>query len=232
MAFHLSVPSPTLAIASRWPSLPTASRGEGLRILLAAAMTYVVLIGVSPALAEDVAPDQVAASQMMEDLMYGRGPVGGPFTLTDQNGQKRSDTDFRGKLMIVYFGYTFCPDVCPADLMAITQALDALGPLADGVQPIFITVDPARDNKVLADYVTAFHSSLIGLTGTPEEIRKVANAYKAFYARVPGERDGDYAIDHTGIIYLMGRNGAYLGFMPPQTGAEKLTEVLRKYLSR
>ena len=77
-----------------------------------------------------------SAAQMMDDLMYGRGSVGGPFTLTDQNGKQRSDTDFRGKLMIVYFGYTYCPDVCPTDLMAITQALDALGPAAEGVQPV------------------------------------------------------------------------------------------------
>ncbi len=134
------------------------------------------------------AEEQPSAAQMMDDLMYGRGTVGGPFTLTDQTGRQRSDSEFRGKLMIVYFGYTFCPDVCPADLMAITQALDALGPAAEGVQPIFITVDPERDTKVLADYVSAFHHSLIGLTGSPEEIRKVANAYKAFYAKVPGER--------------------------------------------
>ena len=182
--------------------------------------------------AEDSPPDQAAAAQMMDDLMYGRGTVGGPFTLTDQDGRQRRDSDFRGKLMIVYFGYTFCPDVCPADLMAITQALDALGPAVEGVQPIFITVDPERDTKVLSDYVRAFHKSLIGLTGTPEQIRKVANAYKAFYARVPSTRDGEYAIDHTGVIYLMGRGGEYLGFMPPQTGPEKLTEVLRKYLSK
>jgi len=184
------------------------------------------------ATAEDTPPDQATAARMMDDLMYGRGTVGGPFTLTDQSGRQRSDSDFRGKLMIVYFGYTFCPDVCPVDLMAIGQALDALGPAADGVQPIFITVDPERDTKVLAEYIRAFHKSLIGLTGTPEEIRKVANAYKAFYAKVPGTRDGDYAIDHTGVIYLMGRNGEYLGFMPPQTGPEKLTEILRKYLAK
>jgi protein SCO1 len=184
------------------------------------------------ATAEDTPPDQATAARMMDDLMYGRGTVGGPFTLTDQSGRQRSDSDFRGKLMIVYFGYTFCPDVCPVDLMAIGQALDALGPAADGVQPIFITVDPERDTKVLAEYIRAFHESLIGLTGTREEIRKVANAYKAFYAKVPGTRDGDYAIDHTGVIYLMGRGGEYLGFMPPQTGPEKLTEILRKYLAK
>jgi len=178
------------------------------------------------------AEEQPSAAQMMDDLMFGRGTVGGPFTLTDQTGHKRSDSEFRGKLMIVYFGYTFCPDVCPADLMAITQALDALGPAAEGIQPVFITVDPERDTKVLGDYVAAFHHSLIGLTGSPEAIRKVANAYKAYYAKVPGEREGEYSIDHMGAIYLMGRNGEYLGFMPPQTNPDRLTEVLRKYLAK
>jgi cytochrome oxidase Cu insertion factor (SCO1/SenC/PrrC family) len=182
--------------------------------------------------AADTPPDQATAAQMMEDLMYGRGQVGGPFTLTDQEGQARSDRDFRGKLMIVYFGYTFCPDVCPADLMAITQALDALGPGANSIQPIFITIDPERDSKVLAEYLRAFHKSFVGLTGSPEEIRKVANAYKAFYAKLPPARDGEYAIDHTGMIYLMGKDGEYLGFLPPQTDPAKLTDVLRTYLAK
>ena len=178
------------------------------------------------------ADEQPSATEMMEDLMYGRGSVGGPFTLTDQNGQKRSDSEFRGKLMIVYFGYTFCPDVCPADLMAITQALDALGPSAEGIQPLFITVDPERDAPLLKDYVAAFHQGFIGLTGSPEEIRKIANSYKAYFRKVPRERKGEYSIDHTGVIYLMGRDGEYLGFLPPQTAPEKLTEVLRKYLAK
>jgi len=177
------------------------------------------------------AEQQPSAAQMMDDLMYGRGTVGGPFTLTDQTGKQRSDTEFRGKLMIVYFGYSYCPDVCPTDLMAITQALDALGPAAEGVQPVFITIDPERDTKVLADYVSAFHHSLVGLTGSPDEIRKVANAYKAFYVKVRDARNGDYSIDHAGVIYLMGRHGEYLGFMPPQTNPDRLTEILRKNLA-
>src|ERR1700733_9735791 len=197
--------------------------------LIAALFAFV--ISVDATRAEDTPPDQAAAARMMDDLMYGRGTVGGPFTLTDQNGRTRSDSDFRGKLMIVYFGYTFCPDVCPADLMAITQALDALGPAADGVQPIFITVDPERDTKVLGEYIAAFHHSFVGLTGSPEEIRKVANSYKAFYAKVPDQGSGGYSIDHTGVIYLIGRNGEYLGFMPPQTNPDRLTEILRKYLA-
>jgi protein SCO1/2 len=186
------------------------------------------LIGASVAVAED----QPSAAQMMDDLMYGRGPIGGPFTLTDHTGRARSDSEFRGRLMIVYFGYTFCPDVCPTDLQAITQALNALGPLAAEVQPIFITIDPERDTKVLAEYVSAFHPSLIGLTGSSAEIRKVANAYKAFYTKVSDERTNEYSIDHSGVIYLMCRNGEYLGFMPPQTGPERLTEILRTYLAK
>jgi cytochrome oxidase Cu insertion factor (SCO1/SenC/PrrC family) len=178
------------------------------------------------------AAEQPSAAQMMDDLMYGRGSVGGPFTLTDQTGKQRSDTEFRGKLMIVYFGYTLCPDVCPTDLMAITQALDALGPAAEGVQPVFITIDPERDTNVLADYVSSFHHRLVGLTGSPDEIRTVANSYKAFYVKVQDERSGEYSIDHAGIIYLMGRSGEYLGFMPPQTNPDRLTEVLRKNLAR
>jgi cytochrome oxidase Cu insertion factor (SCO1/SenC/PrrC family) len=196
----------------------------------ARALIVVASLFISGGLA--AAEEQPSAAQMMDDLMYGRGTVGGPFTLTDATGKPRSDSEFRGKLMIVYFGYTYCSDVCPADLMAITQALDALGPLADGVQPVFITIDPERDTKVLGEYVRAFHHSLLGLTGSPEDIRKVANAYKAFYVKVPDAQGGDYSVDHTGVIYLMGRGGEYLGFMPPQTSPERLTEILRKYLAK
>lgn len=177
------------------------------------------------------AEEQRSAAQMMDDLMYGRGPIGGPFTLTDHMGRRRSDTEFRGKLMIVYFGYSYCPDVCPTDLMAITQALDSMGPLAARVQPVFITIDPERDTMVLAEYVSAFHPSLVGLTGSPEEVRAVATSYKAFYAKVQGERRGEYSIDHAGVIYLIGSDGKYLGFLPPQTNPDRLAEVLRKNLA-
>jgi protein SCO1/2 len=177
------------------------------------------------------AAEQPTAAEMMDDLMYGRGSVGGPFTLLDQDGKPRSDSEFRGKLMIVYFGYTFCPDVCPTDLMAITQALDALGPEAASIQPIFISIDPERDAKAMREYMSAFHKSFIGLTGAPDDIRKVANAYKAFYVKVGDATTGDYAIDHAGVIYLMGRDGRYLGFMPPQTAPGRLIAILRKYLA-
>src|ERR1700686_2673885 len=144
-----------------------------MRIAARALLVMASMFGCGLAAAAE--QEQPSAAQMMDDLMYGHGPIGGPFTLIDQTGKPRSDIEFRGKLMIVYFGYTYCPDVCPTDLMGITQALDALGPTAEGVQPVFITVDPERDTKVLGEYVAAFHHSLIGLTGSPEQIRKVAN---------------------------------------------------------
>ena len=201
-----------------------------MRIAACALLVVASMFGCG--LAPAAEQEQPSAAQMMDDLMYGHGPIGGPFTLTDHSGKPRRDIDFRGKLMIVYFGYTFCPDVCPADLMSITQALEALGPTAESVQPVFITIDPERDAKVLAEYLAAFHPSFVGLTGSPEQIRKVANSYKAFYVKMPGELSGEYSIDHTGVIYLMGRNGEYLGFMPPQTNPDRLTEVLRKYLAK
>ena len=199
-----------------------------MSLLRACAVVLAMCFAVAHA---DEAGKQPTAAEMMDDLMYGRGTIGGPFTLVDQDGKARSDGEFRGKLMVVYFGYTFCPDVCPTDLMAITRALDALGPEAAGVQPIFISIDPERDAKAMRDYMSAFHKSFIGLTGAPDEIRKVANSYKAFYTKVEDARSGDYSIDHAGVIYLMGRDGRYLGFMPPQTAPDRLIEILRKYLA-
>jgi cytochrome oxidase Cu insertion factor (SCO1/SenC/PrrC family) len=199
---------------------------------MAGATTALLIVGILFGCGMAVAAEQPSAAQMMDDLMYGRGTVGAPFTLTDTTGRRRSSSEFRGKLMVVYFGYTYCPDVCPTDVMAISQALRALGPAAEDIQPVFITIDPERDTPLLAEYLAAFHPGFIGLTGSPEEIRAVANSYKAFYARVPDARGSDYSIDHTGVIYLMDRNGEYLGFMPPQTGPDRLTEILRKSVAK
>jgi hypothetical protein len=137
------------------------------------------------------AAEQPSAAQMMDDLMYGRGSVGGPFTLTDHTGKPRSDTEFRGKLMIVYFGYTYCPDVCPSDLMAITQALDALGPAAEGVQPVFITIDPCGTPRgwrtTLLPSITALSASLVPRTrfgGSPILTRRFTRR-----CRISGQGD-------------------------------------------
>ena len=164
--------------------------------------------------------------------MWNREPIGGPFALTDQTGKARTNADFRGKLMLIYFGFTTCPDVCPTDLQAIGLVLDKLGRDGDQVQPIFITVDPERDTAAhLADYVPMFHPRLIGLTGNLDAIRKVADAYKVYFARVPLKDGADYTVDHTAYIYLMDRDGNYLGFFPPGTSADRMVKIIRPRLA-
>ena len=124
-------------------------------------------------------PKDRSATELMEALMWGREPVGGPFALIDHDGRRRTDTDFRGKLLLIYFGFTLCSDVCPTELQAIASAIDQLGPAADAVQPLFITVDPEKDTpEQLKSYVALFHPRLIGLTGDPRAVKKVALAYK------------------------------------------------------
>ncbi len=166
----------------------------------------------------------------MDVLMWDREPVGGPFALVDHLGKARTDADFRGKLLLIYFGFTGCPDVCPTDLYEISRALTLLGPEAEAIQPLFITLDPARDTRdVLADYVASFDPRLIGLTGDPAAIRQAADAYKVFYEAVP--RSEGETIAHSAFIYLMDRSGKYLGFFPPGTPAERMVTILKPHLT-
>jgi protein SCO1/2 len=168
---------------------------------------------------------------MMDDLMWNHGPIGGPFKLVDQDGRQTTDADFRGKLLLVYFGYTSCPDVCPADLREILFAVDRLGAGGQKVQPLFISIDPERDTKeVLAKYVHSFDPRLVGLTGSPDEIRTVSLEYKAYFAKYVPPSGESYVIEHAGVTYLMGADGNYLGFFPPGTSAERMDEIIRPYL--
>jgi protein SCO1/2 len=157
--------------------------------------------------------------------------IGGPFTLTDQNGIVRHDSDFRGKLMLVYFGYTYCPDVCPATLNTMTAAMDKLGASGAAVQPIFITVDPARDGVAqMKSYVANFTPRLLALTGTPAEIAVAAKAYRVYFQPVKGEDADDYSVDHSAFVYLMGRDGRYLAHFAPDIGADQMAAAIKKYL--
>ena len=172
-----------------------------------------------------------SATELIEGLLSGRAPVGGPFELTDQTGQRRTDADFQGKLVVIYFGYTYCPDVCPTELQSISLALDKLGAAADTVQPLFITVDPGRDTPArLADFVSSFHPRLIGLTGSLAEIRKTAIAYRAFFAKNGATTADHYSVDHTGFIYLLGKDGRYLGFLPPSLSPDAIADAIRARL--
>ena len=136
--------------------------------------------------------------------------LGGPFSLTDQDGKTRTDADFRGKYMLVFFGYTYCPDVCPTTLAVMSAALDMMGGRADRIVPVFVTVDPKRDTpEVMKTYLSAYGSRWVGLTGTEDQIAAVAKAYRVFY-RVNAAESDNYTVDHSGVVYLMKPDGTYL----------------------
>lgn len=162
---------------------------------------------------------------------------GGPFELIDHNGKIRTDRDFRGRFMLVYFGYTNCLDICPLDLQILTDAVDALGDQAAKVQPIFVTVDPGRDTVArLADYIPRFHPRLIGLTGTEAQIRPVIKAYRVARMKVRQQSDGPsgpdaYLVGHGSLTYLMGPDGQFLTFFRHDGGAEFMARTIRKYMS-
>lgn len=165
----------------------------------------------------------------------GTAEVGGPFELVDQNGVRRSDSDFRGRYMLVYFGYTYCPDVCPTTLLAMSRALDLLSErapeAAKQVVPLFITVDPERDTvEAMAAYAPSFHPDLVALTGTPAEIAAAAKAYRVYYAKVEDESAGTYLMDHSSFIYLMGPDGKYRTHFDPQAGPEDIAAGLERQI--
>ena len=160
----------------------------------------------------------------------GAALIGGPFTLTDQDGKRVDEAQFRGKLMLVNFGYSFCPDVCPTALLDMSQAMEALGADADKVQPIFITIDPERDTPPeMKKFLSNFDPRLIGLTGTAQEIAAAAKAYRVFYAKAKGA-ERDYLMDHSALVYLMDRNGKYLSHFSVNTRGQQMAEAIKKFL--
>jgi cytochrome oxidase Cu insertion factor (SCO1/SenC/PrrC family) len=161
----------------------------------------------------------------------GTATIGGSFELVDQTGRTVTDVDFRGKLMLIYFGYTFCPDVCPTELQAVAGTMDALGPDADRVQPIFITVDPERDTvPAMAEYVALFHPRMVGLTGTTEKVAAAARAYRVYYAKAKSKDDESfYTMDHSSFIYLMGTDGRFLEAFGHGTPPDRMAEAIRRH---
>ncbi len=156
--------------------------------------------------------------------------IGGPFTLVDQNGKTVTNTALEGKWLLVYFGYTHCPDACPTTLNNIALALRDLGKKSDEVRPVFITIDPERDTpQVMKDYVTAFDAPILALTGTAAEVAQAAKNYRVYYAKHP-EADGDYSMDHSSIVYVMDPKGrftaSFTGEDPPAQIAERLKKLL------
>jgi len=200
-------------ITDRGPSNSTvyAIIGLLLAILLLAAGGYLFLSGSPPAALT----------------------VGGPFALIDGDGKPVTDQTWRGKYMLVYFGYTYCPDVCPTTLTSVAAALDKLGPKADQIQPLFITVDPKRDTAaVVKQYAAAFSPRLIGLTGTPEQIAVAAKEYRVYYAEHrTGPGPDDYSMDHSSVLYLMGPDGRFIAPVRADQDGPEIAAALTKLMS-
>ncbi|MFQ5971079.1 MAG: SCO family protein [Alphaproteobacteria bacterium] len=179
------------------------------------------------AIPQETQPGKSASGAATEALVH----VGGAFVLTDHTGRRVTDKDFLGRYMLVFFGYTFCPDVCPTELALMAATLDLLGKDAGKIQPVFITIDPGRDDvAALAEYVPLFHPGIIGLTGSEEEIDRVVEAYKVIREKVSAP-DGYYLMRHSASTYLMGPDGEFIGsidFMTPvEDAAAAIREVMR-----
>jgi protein SCO1/2 len=161
----------------------------------------------------------------------GRALIGGPFSLSDPDGKRVTDRDFRGKLMLVFFGYTHCPDVCPTELQNMADVIGKLGPDANQIAPIFISVDPARDTpEALSAYVGNFSPRITGLTGTQDEIASAAKAYRVYFKKADGNQN-NYSVDHSAFVYLMDRDGNYITHFMFNTPAETVVKEIKKYIS-
>lgn len=192
------------------------------------ALTAVLVAGVVGFLW--VLADRPSAPSQSGPSQPGQALVGGPFALTDQTGARVTDETFRGQYMLVFFGFTFCPDVCPTELQTISDALDRLKPnKAEKITPVFITIDPERDTPgVMAEYIRHFHPRQVGLTGTPDEIAAAARAYRVYYQKAPGASGAadDYFMDHSAITFLMGPDGRYVAHFSPGTNADAMAKRL------
>ncbi|KQP80446.1 SCO family protein [Methylobacterium sp. Leaf117] len=160
----------------------------------------------------------------------GTSSVGGPFTLTNQDGQRVTERDYAGRTHLVFFGFTHCPDVCPTTLQQIGDVLQALGPKGKDTRALFIAVDPERDTpEALKTYLASFDPRIVGLTGLPEEVNAAVKAYRAYVRKVP-TKDGDYTMEHTALVYVMNGQNRFLNALnlarPPQEAAAELAKML------
>lgn len=157
--------------------------------------------------------------------------IGGAFKLTTHTGATLVDTQMVGKPYLVFFGYTHCPDICPAALYDMTLLLQSLGEDGKDLKVLFVTVDPERDTpEVMKNYLQNFHPNIIGLTGSIAEVDQMVRSYRAYAKKAPPSSSGDYAMDHSTGIYMMGRLGTFITMIDPQAPTEKKAAVVRKYM--
>jgi protein SCO1/2 len=188
-----------------------------------------------PALLAMIAPLALTACEQREPPPLAGAAIGGPFTLVDKAGKTVRWADFAGKWRIVYFGYTWCPDACPTDVGVMMRGFDRFAKdhpdLAGEVQPLFITVDPARDTPArVGEFAAAFSPRLLGLTGTPAQIDQAAKAFAAYYARGKDQPGGGYLMDHSRVAYLMDRDGKPVAMLPVDKDDKAVAAELAKWV--
>jgi len=193
-------------------------------VVIVACFLFGALLGAYALLLNSSPGDRVQSS--------GKALVGGPFTLVDPSGKTVTDQNFRGRYMLIFFGYTYCPDICPAELQVMAAALDQLGPKAAKVVPIFITLDPERDTpEAVGAYVKNFGPNIVGLTGSTEAVAAAAKAYRVSFSKFQDENSGtNYTIDHSALAYLMGTDGEYITHIPYGTSVAQMLDTLNRYL--
>jgi len=157
--------------------------------------------------------------------------LGGPFTMVDHTGRTVTERDFAGQSLLVFFGFTHCPDVCPTELGTIAAAIDAMGPAGERVTPVFVTIDPERDTPdAIADYVSRFHPRMVGLTGSAEQVAAIARAFRVYFAKVRPRDATDYLMDHSSFIYFVGPDGRVRSLFRPQTTPEAIVATVTAQL--
>jgi protein SCO1/2 len=176
------------------------------------------------------------ASAPTEEPPLAGAAIGGDFTLTNSKGETVRWGDFAGKYRVVYFGYTFCPDICPTDMQRVAQGLKALKASdpdkAGKIVPIFITIDPERDTQgVVGEFAAAFSPDIIGLTGTPEQIAAAAKAFKVFYAKGEAQPGGGYLVDHSNVVYLFDPQGAPIATLPTDKDGKAVAAELARWVN-
>ncbi|MBL8671660.1 MAG: SCO family protein [Alphaproteobacteria bacterium] len=203
-------------------------RTNSLILILAGALVIGAAILITWAVLRADRP--AAVSGIVESV--GVAQIGGPFALVDHTGKARTEADFRGKYMLVFFGFTHCPDVCPTGLATVAQALEEVGPLADRIVPAFVSVDPERDTpELLGGYVTAFSPRFVGLTGTPEQVAQAAKAYRVIYKKIDVRAPDAYNMMHSALFYLMGPDGKFVTHFGSGTSASQMATGLKKHVA-
>ncbi len=195
--------------------------------ILLAAVAGLILAGVFAYFAPKQAPQDANPLMAVTEDAFG-----GPFTMTDHNGKTVTEKDFAGQYRLIFFGFTYCPAICPTELAKITKVMQLLGDKAKDVHPIYVTVDPERDTPAkMKNYVEMFHPSITGLTGTAEQTKAITKAYKIYYAKVDDPKLSEYTMDHSSFTYFLGPDDRLLHIFKLPDTAEQMADIVSRWIS-